>query len=1113
MLTALILLPALASARSRTGCPGQTLDLVCPSGTEINIIKAMFGRFESDVCQSAKTELAPNKKCSLPVVHTKQAVSTACNGKPQCSLAVDPSTFGTDPCDDGTGYLTVEYDCEAVDFECPGVALAASTPREQFTQYRQEGAWATDPLDSESRVYFLPWDQSGATELKEFRSLESLVQGSQETHYRLDTRADGTGFVVRDRKLYYNKRQSRQIVMYDLERRFESRTVELPDANYYDTSPYSIDRNTDIDLAVDESGLWAIYATENNNGQIVLSQLDPSSLKVLKTFNTRFEKTMVAEAWMTCGILYAIEADTNRLLFMFDTVNGNHVDESIVSRLELQGFPAQTTSVKYDPKVRSLQVWSSGIAITYQLRFQPRDILKPTTTTTTTTTKKTPRTTRSPKSCPPMTFWGLQFSAAEYGASSATSCYESPGKAILRCSGSNSQPYWTSEPDMSQCLSPWVQKTTARISRSNVAQTTAEDLLKSVVENKSSLRAWDLKKILEFVDQLRQENPRDLDSGKLETTLLEIVSEITPVIEKKKSSLDLRRESVTVVQRLLSRISCKLRANKQPFEVKFDHIQTWLEPAENPSSNLPIALEFDQSAPSSSYRSLIKIGSDQWMGSLHTDCNEPVNWSVRYHFDMSSAGCSEVQGNSCRHEINAETGSTICYCSRGSGPVSLGQGQNTQESYSEETIMISEEISTVETMLMAVLVLAALLHAASGVASLLLPEASIVDAGGLNSAARAINFVLMVALVTISSTNSKMNASDPACNVVSVFIHTMCLMSFCWCLVRPAYLALLCSQPLKNQPIGWWLHVACFGLPILITLGAAGTQMFPRTDKLCFAGESISFTWSAAGPAVILASLSMLLILFSATRLRDNPEYQLHVQQIRSTLLWVGLLTVLLSCEWGLILLYYAQGEGNGDETVAIFLAAIAIFHAVASFIYHCLCNIKAQRGCKSVLSNFGLRDHGEKSHGAEFFWSSAPLHSRADFQHTLRPVPDCVQMTYTTDESQLSQLPKGSMADQSTLQQMQYPPPQFHYPTHMIPAQQMGQQMIVNPNHLGQRSVYTPTGTIPKLSNNGNYPGFDPSRGEFEYRPPNQNDISSHNLNSSSNFRQPLLHRGDVEV
>lgn len=32
---------------------------------------------------------------------------------------------------------------------------------------------------------------------------------------------------------------------------------------------------SDIDLAVDENGLWVIYATEQNNGKIVISQLNP----------------------------------------------------------------------------------------------------------------------------------------------------------------------------------------------------------------------------------------------------------------------------------------------------------------------------------------------------------------------------------------------------------------------------------------------------------------------------------------------------------------------------------------------------------------------------------------------------------------------------------------------------------------------------------------------------------------------------------------------------------------------------------------------------------------------------------------------------------------------
>ena len=51
----------------------------------------------------------------------------------------------------------------------------------------------------------------------------------------------------------------------------ETKTRELPNANYHDTSPYAIDKNTDIDLAVDENGLWVIYATEVNDGNIVIS--------------------------------------------------------------------------------------------------------------------------------------------------------------------------------------------------------------------------------------------------------------------------------------------------------------------------------------------------------------------------------------------------------------------------------------------------------------------------------------------------------------------------------------------------------------------------------------------------------------------------------------------------------------------------------------------------------------------------------------------------------------------------------------------------------------------------------------------------------------------------
>ena len=90
---------------------------------------------------------------------------------------------------------------------------------------------------------------------------------------RLPNRVDGTGFVVYDGAVFYNKERTRNIVKYDLRTRIKSGEAIVTNANYHDTSPYRWGGKSDIDLAVDESGLWVIYATESNNGRLVVSQV------------------------------------------------------------------------------------------------------------------------------------------------------------------------------------------------------------------------------------------------------------------------------------------------------------------------------------------------------------------------------------------------------------------------------------------------------------------------------------------------------------------------------------------------------------------------------------------------------------------------------------------------------------------------------------------------------------------------------------------------------------------------------------------------------------------------------------------------------------------------
>ena len=265
-----------------------------------------------------------------------------------------------------------------------------------------------------------------------------------------------------------------QLIMFDLERRYQELSVTLPDANYYDTSPYSIEKNTDIDLAVDEQGLWAIYATERNQGRIVISKLDPATLKLINTWETSIEKTSVMEGWMTCGVFYAVQADSENLLFIFDTNNNREITGPDATRITIPELPESTTSIKYDPRARSLQIWSLGQMISYQLRFQPLSALNPTTTTKRVTTKTT-TTTQTPTTvtsvdlsnvvCGPTEMYGLEFPTTQWNREVAIMCPENGNKITWRCGGNRRRPEWQSEPDFSECVSTWINEIRPDIER------------------------------------------------------------------------------------------------------------------------------------------------------------------------------------------------------------------------------------------------------------------------------------------------------------------------------------------------------------------------------------------------------------------------------------------------------------------------------------------------------------------------------------------------------------------------------------------------------------------------------------------------------------------------
>uniref|UniRef100_A0A673IFG2 Adhesion G protein-coupled receptor L3 n=1 Tax=Sinocyclocheilus rhinocerous TaxID=307959 RepID=A0A673IFG2_9TELE len=172
--------------------------------------------------------------------------------------------------------------------------------------------------------------------------------GRPTTTYKLPHRVDGTGFVVYDGALFFNKERTRNIVKFDLRTRIKSGEAIIASANYHDTSPYRWGGKSDIDLSVDENGLWVIYATEQNNGQIVISQLNPYTLRVEGTWDTAYDKRSASNAFMICGILYVVKLNKNIHSLLLKSTATNNI---------------------YNPRDNLLYVWNNYHVVKYTLDF------------------------------------------------------------------------------------------------------------------------------------------------------------------------------------------------------------------------------------------------------------------------------------------------------------------------------------------------------------------------------------------------------------------------------------------------------------------------------------------------------------------------------------------------------------------------------------------------------------------------------------------------------------------------------------------------------------------------------------------------------------------------
>ncbi|CAJ0957167.1 unnamed protein product [Ranitomeya imitator] len=178
----------------------------------------------------------------------------------------------------------------------------------------------------------------------------------------------GGGMIMYNKSLYYNCYDTQNLCKLNLQTNAVERKV-LTNAAYNNRFSYSSSAWQDIDLASDEDGLWVIYATEADGGNILIGKLNSTNLELMQTWSTTQYKRGVTNAFMVCGVLYATRALSTKqeeIFYMYDTKTSKEAYLSVTFDKMMENMQ----SLSNNPNDHKLYMFNDGYLLNYDLNFK-----------------------------------------------------------------------------------------------------------------------------------------------------------------------------------------------------------------------------------------------------------------------------------------------------------------------------------------------------------------------------------------------------------------------------------------------------------------------------------------------------------------------------------------------------------------------------------------------------------------------------------------------------------------------------------------------------------------------------------------------------------------------
>ncbi|XP_041944529.1 olfactomedin-like protein 3A isoform X2 [Alosa sapidissima] len=234
------------------------------------------------------------------------------------------------------------------------------------------GMWTKDMTSGVGGVYV--FNGSSSDTLHQFSSVRDFTssQGTAlATPLKLPGQWSGTGHAVYQGHAYYME-DSAELRLLKVSLTdgalADSSVLPLPDL----VPAYALTPDTYVDLAVDEEGLWAIYATRESQRHLSLAKMDAGTLAVMQLWTTPCPRENAEAAFVVCGALHVVYNSRlpgrSRVQCVYDVGDLQPADEA-----PLAYFPRRQgahSSMKYSPHEKLLYAWDQGYQILYKLTMK-----------------------------------------------------------------------------------------------------------------------------------------------------------------------------------------------------------------------------------------------------------------------------------------------------------------------------------------------------------------------------------------------------------------------------------------------------------------------------------------------------------------------------------------------------------------------------------------------------------------------------------------------------------------------------------------------------------------------------------------------------------------------